>query len=406
MLRYLAYGGTEIANEARTFAYLNNKFDPISNPNGIQGISPRWSTCATSSLCPVLSTDGAGNVLVFERPDGLTSASGDPAPWYDSSVPASAEFLGFLPTQIDGLGSTAERSVTERQGGLGGGFLGSQRLKPREWRVRGILIATSCCGLDYGMRWLAHTLSNDLCDNCETYDLEIRTCCPPSILPPESDIGLWYSLGVGLSQGPAYQQDSADEKPRCCDFAEVEFTLTAQNPWLYDCPRACLDEQFINPPGGPCIPMPDWVCGPGPRFCCDVVPEPEIGNFGIIAPIIEIWTGSYPITGFTVRGFDLAIGQSCPPAAGTQEPCFEFSMSNIPASTRLVIDGSIHKATATTPNGLTCDALRYVDITQGRIFDWPEFVACRRACVCVEFDTWCISEDATIEISLRQRVIT
>ena len=231
-LGWLVYGGQEIANEGRTIAYLANR-QTSTNPDGVPGVSDRWRVQPTPCCpCPVLYTDSAGNPETYVRPDL------DGAPWYDPAVPASSEFLGLLVNSIDGLESVITRSVVDRGDAPGGAWLGVERQGARPIVVKGTLVATSCTGLDYGRRWLAHTLANDPCDSCDTYALEVRTVCPSSITPPLSDEGLKTVYDVGLTDGP--KRSAAADEHNPCDYLDVEFTLTAGDPWLYECPEVVM----------------------------------------------------------------------------------------------------------------------------------------------------------------------
>lgn len=152
-------GGIEIVNDSRTTAYMKN------------GIKPSTLTVGGDCGCP--------NVLTLAGCDtGYNTPAVDNAPWYDSTIPESAEFAGFLSTNFEGLSSTYTRSVTESI--ADGATLGRSRFGSRTMTWKGWLFGSSCCGVAYGLRWLGKTLqgSNNCGNNCFGEDLELLVCCP------------------------------------------------------------------------------------------------------------------------------------------------------------------------------------------------------------------------------------
>jgi hypothetical protein len=91
---------------------------------------------------------------------GLRSYLGDPAytitsaPWYDASVPQSAEFLGVWVTKIDGDGPTpVDRSVNDAI--CPGGVAGPSRDKYRQLTIEVLLVGCTNPGVVFGMEWVA-----------------------------------------------------------------------------------------------------------------------------------------------------------------------------------------------------------------------------------------------------------
>lgn len=152
-------GGTEIVNDSRTAAYMQN------------GIKP--GSLSISGDC------GCSNVLALSGCDTeYTTPAEDNAPWYDPAIPESAEFAGFMTTGFEGLASTYTRSITESI--ADGATLGRSRFGSRTLTWKGFLFGSSCCGVAYGLRWLGKTLqgSNSCGNNCFGEDLELLVCCP------------------------------------------------------------------------------------------------------------------------------------------------------------------------------------------------------------------------------------
>lgn len=388
-LGWLVYGGQEIANEARTISYLANRQTP-TNPDGVPGVSDRWRVNITPCCpCPVLFTDSAGGVLEYLRPDL------DGAPWYDPDVPASAEFLGLLVTGIDGLESVVTRAVVDRGSAPGGAWLGVERLGPRPVTVKGTLVATTCVGLDYGRRWLAHTLANDPCDACDTYALELRTSCPTAITPPASDEGLKTLYGVGLTDGPKRSGQVDEHGP--CDLLDVEFTLTAGEPWLYECPIVALPRT---------TPAPDATPGDGTRSEWSTTFDPPT-PFGVTGLIVTIETlgGAGDLAEVVIEGYTANVGEACAEARD-DDPCYLLTLADVPRNSRIVLDGSRRRFTVQPSNGLEPeeDALPLVVLDEGASYEWPESTGCLPTCVIVKVPT-AEADAVAVTIETRQRFL-
>jgi hypothetical protein len=128
---YMQYGDRELFNNNRLDAYANTL---------VRTLNVR--ACDT---CDSLDDD-------YEDPVS------DPAPWYSASDPLSADFVGLLPLDVEGLeGDMREALATQRHGD--GGYISRVRRPIREVRVTALLIANSNAGLEYGMDWLRGTLN-------------------------------------------------------------------------------------------------------------------------------------------------------------------------------------------------------------------------------------------------------
>jgi len=166
---YLYFNSTEIANNQRVVAYLNG------NPSlGIPGLkSPNLSvspSCGCDALC-LYCDQGSGEGGAFVSPKL------DDAPWYDPDVPDSESFAGFFIEDITGFDSVVRRDFSD--GAISGGSLGPLRLSGRCMTVTGWLMASTCCGAEYGLRWLQEALMGNVCDECAYGDLYMIKCCPP-----------------------------------------------------------------------------------------------------------------------------------------------------------------------------------------------------------------------------------
>ena len=160
---WLALGGNEIINNARTVGYAKTAACPMA-----------WFKGRT---CPTLAA-ATLNVALYH-----TSAI-EAAPWYDTALPEiSRRFYGAYGLSISGIeDSTRTASVTE--GLSDGGVIGRVRKAPREVRVVALLAGEGRDALEYGMAWLNAALDPNACgqhgDACGTADLAYFSDCPPA----------------------------------------------------------------------------------------------------------------------------------------------------------------------------------------------------------------------------------
>lgn len=166
---YLYYNSTEIANNQRVVAYLNG--NPALGIPGLKGPNLSVSANCGCDAIDLYCDQGSG-------PNGtFLSPKLDNAPWYDPDVPDSSDFAGFFIEDITGFDSVVKREFSE--GAISGGSLGPLRLSGRCMTVTGWLMASTCCGAEYGLRWLNEALMGNVCDDCAYGDLYMIKCCPP-----------------------------------------------------------------------------------------------------------------------------------------------------------------------------------------------------------------------------------
>lgn len=180
---YLRFAGTEIANAARTAAYVEN-------------IMPRFGfdSCWDSEDLPCVLGD-----------EPYRTPALDPAPWFSPARPESSKFLGFYPLSVIGIeDSSREVNVTELV--QDGAVFSMPRRASKEFRVQGVLIAEDGQGLDVGMSWLRGALEGaeclggdeDLDGDCAggafRYLAYLPTCCnynDESLFPPVPMTWTW-----------------------------------------------------------------------------------------------------------------------------------------------------------------------------------------------------------------------
>ena len=137
---YLHFAGTEIANAARTKAYVDN-------------VIPRFGfeSCWDSEELPCILGDAPYRTPVL-----------DPAPWFSEARPASNKFFGFYPLSVVGVeDSSREVNVTQLVGD--GAVFSLPREASKEFRVSGLLLAEDGEGIDVGMSWLRGALEGTDC---------------------------------------------------------------------------------------------------------------------------------------------------------------------------------------------------------------------------------------------------
>lgn len=218
----LRFGGVTIANNARTYDY-------------IQGMDcSEWTL--HDKACPTLR----------EFPGEPTSPSIAEAPWYDLADPdVSGRFAGVYVTSVRGS-SDANRSTQVTEGIDDGATIGRTRRTAREVRVQAMLLAEGSDALEYGLAWLSAALDGGRCGQhgggCGVSDLEYLTACPPEREPDETEEAYASRIealrrflhDVACTSGPL-------ERARAHrgDWwrLDVEFTFTAGRPWVYSSTR-------------------------------------------------------------------------------------------------------------------------------------------------------------------------
>lgn len=256
---YLKLGSNEVINTARLKAYLASVGSPLANGSDI---------CSCDSLTAEVLGD---------EPYTTPSDPASPAPWYDVDVPDSAAFLGFLPLSFDGVDDyPVTRSINASVSGIGS--IGPQRVAPREITVTGILLGATCCGVEYGLHWLAETLQGCNGGACAGDCVSMYQCCPPAALTPEQYNARYRRTfrRVALTSGPtvtARNGTGSCGSGTCgtgADIITVEFTLTAGSPWAWTDAIPMLDVDLPGDDSEDCI---DW-CLDGPSS-----PDPACTGF-------------------------------------------------------------------------------------------------------------------------------
>lgn len=404
---YLSLGGNELLNSARVAAYADGL--------GITAIS-----CQSCDLLPRALGD-----------DPYTSPDQDDAPWWDPAVVASKDFAGVLGVEITGLdGPVNSREVVPLAGD--GAALSPVRRKPREILVRAYLFARTDCALSYGRSWLAAAVRGGSCGlPCVGDDLCFLSCCPascPQPLPGQEDPcgdAEWRTLyNVGVLEGPI---------PRSLTrvsggfMQEVEFTLTAGNPFIFHVPKlvttgpnpndqlpATLSEDTVDcGEDVGCIQKALTDCPPLPLPLLPLMPpDPcfpvglEFDNYRFVASvprdITPLWLESVPYIRFragtsklervTLRWYSNPQEIDCKLALENPDPnlrplgpcdtCAEVNIPVIPAEATLTFDGRLQRAWVDCPGGPGLDTAEPAIYGRGgTAFQWPVFGCGQSLCL-------------------------
>lgn len=337
---YLCMGGTEIANDARTFTYITN----LGLPNAI-----------ISTTCPCQLYD-----------EGYSFPDADPAPWYESTRPESADFLGFYATEMR-LEPVLGRSTNARV--LGGSVIGANRMTHRLLPVTGIMLARSALGMAYGERWLSEVLRGSMCsEGCASDDIEILPACPDPGYDEERYFRYLHSGGT--LEGPFFSQ--ADSVASECYIQQADFTLASQWPWLYHPEEECATEESLYPGVSPSclLTTPEWMGD---------------GTFSIL---VEIPDDSEPMGEITITG-RISYDGECPVTAPSDAgaPCFQYTIPSgtLSGGDKFLIDGTRRQV-------LYYDVTRRKYLGGLRLLDfegpfvWPDVAPCTSVCVSVEVE--------------------
>jgi hypothetical protein len=300
---YLQWGdcGT-IVNPQMTVDYLTVAGPASDFPFDVQ--------LESNDPCDAAYRQSDGSYKRFVSPDV------DPAPWYDASmgandVNASAQFLGLIISKVEGLeDSTAAREMTPRAVGVGGGSLGPLRMNGRTMRFTATMYATSCRGMDFGMRWLSNTLRGRPCSADDTCTLQVWTGCPDvsNILRVPEDVQ-WVLRDVALSEGPKYGDapfDGSFSGPTSCYVREVEWTLLSEHPYLFKCPSTAVAYSALSAPVSGKISILQWLKN---AHQVNLYVDP-VDAFGEELVTLELTAGDKPLS-CDVRGWISPFPNSC-----------------------------------------------------------------------------------------------
>jgi len=420
LTEYLCLDTGEIANNARVKAYARKL--------GLLSIK-----CA----CPSLADNTGGP---------FTSPDADDAPWYQETIPASAEFAGVYVQEVTGLdGSTNGVEVATLPNGFGSPS--ARRPAPRTIGVTLTLVAATERALNYGLQWLDGTLTAESCaPACLGNSLQFFAHCEDTVPMIRR-----YLYDVALTSGPTETLRKQIKRSGCTSWlATVELTIVASNPYIYmerqitytqqfdsqsvpgcdvrwyevdqGCPDGINCNQgvaagFLDDPNcGVAITPPAYAteeddCGCSTRYvsASGVIAlrsEPDAAEptpeFAAQVPVIEIDAGGKEMRRLTVRFFRRdSVDDDCTDVtADPCDACAELNVPYLPGGASLIVDGRLRRAIAIQESsGAMTDASHLLRSNGGARWDWPAIVG-PNLCAQIMVDGLYYSPTASVSISM------
>jgi len=251
-------GRTELANTTRTMQY--------AKALGINGIEDCWCPCANLFACdpgPYIceNEDAACDFSIID------SNESPGAPWWCPEHPASYDYAGMIITDVDGWNSGYTRNVTENV--LDGSSFGIRRRSGRCLTFSAILFSVSECGLEYAVSYYDSLFDN--LTSCGLFTLYSASCCPGDVeeecLPDYVRHVREATLSAGIKVDNTFVSHCGRTSPqcgcaKCCGgeyYAEVQFTICSEQPWVYTEPDFCLQDGLLLPPDIACTSSVDWI---------------------------------------------------------------------------------------------------------------------------------------------------
>lgn len=419
---FLELGGVQIANSTRLNAYLESVGSPLTS----------FGACT----CPTLTAEMVGD-------EPYTNPADDNAPWYDPDVPASAEFAGFMVLDVQGLDDNpVKRSYTTSVSG--GASIGPRRIQPRVITVTGVLLGSTCCGVEYGLHWLGEALAGGCSGGaCDGDCLVTFSCCPGEENLTAEEFNALYRRTVrrvALVDGPniVERQGTGCKSGECtlgADVITVEFVLVAGTPWLWtdttpllevpakpvddgECIEWCVVPRGGEPPDGcegccrlgtcpdPVLSNSDAACqlptpppspvAPDSCYClpfaadrvCYEIDLSDRPSWSEDALMITVRAGVSPVQRMTISLWERTPeyeGLTCDEISDLArcEAHSVYTIQHVPAGTALTVDGQIGRAVVECGN--VCETSPYVFGQEGVP---PTFARlnCATYCLCIETD--------------------
>lgn len=164
-----------------------------------------------------------------------------PPPWYDALRPQTLEFAGLLLLNVTGFDSTFSRQTNERK--LDGYGLSVPRRGGRSMTFEGMLVGSTECGIEEGLAYYDSILAN--AGSCNYFDLVGASCCPvgtetPTQLEAYKRHLRRCSLTSGIKVIDTHVLGNSNY------YADVQFTISAENPWIYGASTTCLSASTFN----------------------------------------------------------------------------------------------------------------------------------------------------------------
>lgn len=260
-----------------------------------------------------------------------------------------------------------------------------------------------------------------------------------AIFPPKqsvNDSAFRTLYNVGLTEGPLVtEQVRGGCGCGCAEIMQVEFTLVASKPYLYqdtivianslplsfgvpttapelsDCgTNNCAINPACPPPVTPPLPVLTnncYVAPVTPTATRISVPRTYWPDLTDVVPIITIYSGSQPIKSTTLDFYLTASGDPCGELVGLgtfacNPACGTLKIPYIPGDSTFVIDGRINKMTVVCP--FRASTQPGEKLTSGE-WGWPSF-SCYGFCFELITDQSVLNSTATVTLELVPRSLT
>jgi hypothetical protein len=412
---YLSYGGHEIINNARAFAYATalGIATPLCGP------------------CPTL-------LRAVGDPQGYTTPAADDAPWYDPARPESAGFAGLLGLRISGVtDGVSTQTFTETADGRA--VPGAVRAYSREVQVEAELLATDDAAMSYGRAWLAAALRGERCaPGCAGTQLCGFTACPPDCPVPDSGQpdpcgdAQWRTMNrAGVIVAPRRQRlrHTSDGGVLC----QMDFTFRVGDPYLWTAPLLlgigptgaqalpeytdsglppdcgtvtdCVRDPLCPPPLAPLLPPPAVdLCYPTGAFTARRwvmnLPSGLTPAWFEKVPYVRINPGALDLRRLRLRWYHNPLGADCSTVLDPCLSCGEVQVPYLPRNSWFVLDGRTETATVDCASG---PGVRNGDVPVygpgGAPYTWPTFGCEVPTCLEITALASSVAPDARWEIS-------
>lgn len=390
----------EVFNACRTLAYIRRSEAPRP--------SPWWYAPPCEACCCADFDDGD-----YTYPSDVDN----PAPWFDVADPNSGEFFGFLPSSI-------QMTTPYSRVGATATALGRVQFTKRTITIEGDVVASSCCGTEYGKQWLMTVLTPGCGLSCTLLDGLVYVCCDDD--DPGGGARRVHRIGL------VSFEDISEADYDCCEGAKVRIVLEAETSWLYGEPITIVADQPLITEAPECG-CPTWVrCVPGddpcvlPEDCLPAVPPPPQVTQGgcyceplsqssvcLGTPLLPDWrdyvlrfevaSGAAPLRNARIDIWRNTTNGPCDAPEEGRQPIATLLVGYVPASSTVVVDGETGEQLMCCPGGAQA-ADAFVAGGDGGPFVDP-VITCggETLCICATVD--CLNTDlgATLTIDVVPR---
>lgn len=408
---FLELGGVELLNAPRVQSYVR-RFMPQVQLKGCHTCNYFRYALLSGALgdvpYPGSIYPGATypNGTLSNPDDSYLDPATDFAPWYQPERPASEDFLGFFPIDVQGMDNSTH-TVTPIELVGDGANIPPGRHRSREIRVRAMAISLTDEGLEEGLTWLRGAL--DSTSNCAGQGIECAgqqmrffTYCPGhddiSQVSARAQDAARLMYRVEALEGPLVEPRASGVG----SMALIEFTLVAGVPWWFtyttevgkvtgntsnQVPHVDLpplldtyDDLIIDPtygnlskPPRPPLMEPAGVTPPSNwyHYTFETTPEyTQRWGRGMIR--LRVTSGSSARRMIRVRFYSNPDGRSETELRGRGWDG-EFLISYLPANSELILDSALETAVIglLDGSGKTSPAGHLVHGSDGRPFQWP-----------------------------------